>query len=194
MYDISHLRVKEINLLFPLYLAGSPHVRTSRAIVTYFYVNQILLQAKWRIKDLCLRGLCVINPKVVSSPIDSSIYTAPELKYFRNEYYRPILVLTNCNHLITCPLLWMIFYQRILHTLDVKDSPLPNIFFYAIESHLTDDKRKMGRNTSLRIKPNESYFLKLCYSEHTINLGVVFNSIVKGLFLSVPQTQRYVLH
>jgi hypothetical protein len=88
----------------------------------------------------------------------------------------------------------MIFYLRILYTLDVKDSPLPNISFYAIESQLTDDKREMGRNTSLRIKLNESYFLKLCYSEHIINMGVVFDTIVEGLFLSFPQTQRYVLH
>jgi hypothetical protein len=88
----------------------------------------------------------------------------------------------------------MIFCHRILYTLDMKDGPLPNISIYATESHLTDDKREMDRNTSLRIKPNEIYFLKLCYSEHIINLGAVFNSIVKGLFLSVPQTRRYILH
>ena len=88
----------------------------------------------------------------------------------------------------------MIFCQRIFYILDVKHSPLPNSSFYATEGQLTDDKREMVRNTSLWIKQNESYFLNLCYSEHIINLGDVFDSIVKGLFLSVPQTRRYELH
>jgi formate hydrogenlyase subunit 3/multisubunit Na+/H+ antiporter MnhD subunit len=50
--------------------------------------------------------------------------------------YENILVLTNFNQVII-PLLGIIFYLWILYTLDVKERPQRNSFYYAIVKSTT---------------------------------------------------------
>ena len=85
-------------------------------------------------------------------------------------YHHPVPLSRNLGHLTSWKPLGLFNRTGLPYTLDVKERSLPNCSFYAISDQLGDDGQKKGPNMSQRIKQSKSYFLKLCYLEHIINL------------------------
>jgi len=85
----------------------------------------------------------------------------------------------------------VIFYSWILCTFDVKERPLPSSSFYATVMVMAGRQAKTRRGEYNRIR---SCFLKLCYSEHSINLAINgFNVMFAEISHILSKIKKYSL-